>query len=99
MSDALRFAALTHSGGALVKTRHQRPCTIYQEFALSGPTERLSRIVFRNYYCASITLMQDVGEEGEVQWEAILERRLMQDPHYEGDAQDYHCLFVDEVRA
>ncbi|CAM9693594.1 unnamed protein product, partial [Discosporangium mesarthrocarpum] len=37
------------------------------------------------------------GGKGEDPWETILlNRQLMEDPHYEGDAQNWHVINVDE---
>lgn len=70
---------------------------------------RLSAIVFRNFYCSHISVKQrrdpSVGTSfGTVRgiididpWVTVLrDRALMEDPHFENDAQDWHVLTVEE---
>eukprot|EP00455_Lapot_gusevi_P006126 TRINITY_DN12618_c0_g1_i2.p1 TRINITY_DN12618_c0_g1~~TRINITY_DN12618_c0_g1_i2.p1 ORF type:complete len:211 (+),score=3.78 TRINITY_DN12618_c0_g1_i2:92-634(+) len=69
----------------------QRPCSIYQQIAFSSPIQ-LSHITFRNYYCASISVKQLQRVNEKRVWRTILKKPLMEDPHYEDDAQNYHVI-------
>lgn len=58
--------------GDVVQTRPRRPCLIYQELRfkphdkiLGDPRAKLAKIVFQNYYCASITVQQLLHNEDE----------------------------------
>eukprot|EP00736_Rhodelphis_marinus_P008330 Rmarinus@m.13295 len=76
-----------------VTTLKKRPCRIYQDLQFSPPA-KLRYLVFRNYYCAWITVKgKAVGTDGNEFWKTLLhEHLLMKDPHYEDDAQDWHRI-------
>jgi hypothetical protein len=53
--------------------------------------------MFRNYYCAFISI-QYLRGMNEVSWIPLLDRyNLMKDPHYEDDAQNWHCINLQTV--
>lgn len=71
------------------------------------PVQRLDAIVFRNFYCSHITIKRRQqqrgtaaatgGGKGGDPWVTILrDRPLMEDPHYEDDAQYWHVVTADE---
>lgn len=64
----------------------------------------LDAIVFRNFYCSHITIKQrrklgqaTGGEVDDNPWVTVLrDRPLMEDPHYEDDAQYWHVITTKE---
>jgi hypothetical protein len=54
----------------------------------------LNYVGFKNFYTHSVTIKQFNGER----WKCIVRNyKLMKNPHYEGDAQNWHLLKVDTV--
>ncbi len=75
--------------------QHQRPCEIYYEIAFPSSAADLFCIQFRNYYSTWLTVKQ--REHDDTRWRTVLKRhRLMEDAHYEDDAQDWHSIKVSE---
>ncbi|CAM9272949.1 unnamed protein product, partial [Sphacelaria rigidula] len=61
--------------------------------------KRLDAIVFRNFYCSHISIKQcRAGRNAKSDpWVTILrDRALMENPHFEDDAQDWHVISVEE---
>jgi hypothetical protein len=70
------------------------PYRITQELYLSPPG-RLRGVVFQNFYAASLTIevRTRAPAGGAFEWHTALARtRLMADPHYADDAQQWHSL-------
>ena len=57
--------------------------------------------MFQNFYTYSITIRQLFGEKGakDAKWKTVLRNyKLMKNPHFEGDAQNWHIIKNDKVR-
>ena len=77
-----------------------RPSECYIEISFPKPTY-LSYIMFQNFYTYSITIRQLFGEKGakDAKWKTVLRNyKLMKNPHFEGDAQNWHIIKNDKVR-
>jgi hypothetical protein len=54
---------------------------------------QLRYIVFRNYYCAALTVKH--RPEGSTTWHTLVhDYTMMQDPHSEDDAQEWHTVVL-----
>jgi hypothetical protein len=76
--------------------QYQRPCEMYYEITFPSSAEDLFSVQFQNYYCTWLTVK--ARERDDTRWRTVLKRRrLMEDAHYEDDAQDWHSVKVSEV--
>lgn len=90
--------------GPLIKAKEKVPCKCYHEVSFRSTTNNdvdynVGTVRFRNYYCASLIIKQMYKDEasGKERWRTVLsERKLMQDPHYEDDAQAWHTVHIDD---
>jgi hypothetical protein len=85
--------------------KSQRPCQAYIEieFRKDNETSYFNYLIFQNFYCHQITIKQFTGKnpadrKDDKQWKSILKNyTLMQNPHYESDAQNWHIIGVELV--
>ena len=89
-----RGTAIAMVIGPITKTKDKGPCKCYHEVSFRSISNddpyNVGSIRFRNYYCASLNIKQLYKDEatGKDRWRTVLnEKKLMQDPHYEDDAQ------------
>ena len=88
-----------------MNTKSQRPCQCYIdiEFKKEIETTFFSYLVFQNFYCHQITIKQFCGKSSndmkdDKMWRTILKNyTLMQNPHYETDAQNWHIIGTELV--
>lgn len=86
-------------------TKSQRPCQAYIEieFRKENETSHFNYLIFQNFYCHQITIKQFTGKnpadrKDDKNWKSILKNyTLMQNPHYESDAQNWHIIGVELV--
>jgi hypothetical protein len=76
--------------------QYQRPCEMYYEISFPSSAADLFSIQFQNYYCTWLTVKARARDD--TRWRTVLKRRrLMDDAHYEDDAQDWHSIKISEV--
>src|SRR4051794_24664474 len=79
----------------IVKEGKKRPCLIYQDCILEKP-EKLRFITFRNNFCSFITIQAKSSNDGNL-FTVVPKLQLMQDAHYENDAQNWHRIDVQNT--
>ena len=86
------------SSKATTKTTRPSQAYIDCEFRKDTETAYFSYIIFQNFYCHQITIKQFAGKNAsdrkdEKNWKTILKNyTLMENPHYETDAQNWHII-------
>ena len=98
-----RGSAIAMVIGPITKTKDKGPCKCYHEVSFRSISNddpyNVGSIRFRNYYCASLKIKQLYKDEatGKDRWRTVLnEKKLMQDPHYEDDAQAWHTVHISD---
>ena len=95
---ALRFVKLSCVADPHA-VRGTRTAPHAQQFVrFPSPPEEFSSIQFQNYYSASITVSQELQDKPGEWQQLVCRRQLMEDPHFEHDAQDWHMLSKADVR-
>ena len=86
--------------GPPTKKVDKGPSKCYHEVTFRNEGESITKIVFRNYYCASLVVKQlhpKKESEEKSRWRTIVkERKLMVDPHFEDFAQSWHTIHAEE---
>ena len=82
------------------KVHSKKPTRAYYDISTSSKDGGLNYIIFQNFYVASITIKQykGVGDnkadyDKPENWVSILNNyKLMNNAHFEGDAQNWHII-------
>ncbi|KAK3267107.1 hypothetical protein CYMTET_24312 [Cymbomonas tetramitiformis] len=86
--------------GTVEHTKLTLPCRHYLDLSFDKP-QTVNYIGFRNYYCASISIVykrKGPLEETPSKWTPLLSNyELMLDPHFEDDAQKDHVLCLAQL--
>lgn len=93
----LEDVAATCTTKTYESTDRPAECFIELTFAKSC---YLSHIMFQNFYTYAITIKQAFPEETKPgkKWRTVLRNyKLMKNPHFEGDAQNWHLIKTDKV--
>ena len=106
MSDNIQLGpAIPMVVGPIVKTKEKGPCKCFHDVSFRTAAEsdmfKAGVIRFRNYYCATLTIKQLYTDEtaSKERWRTVLsETKLMQDPHYEDDAQAWHYIKISDFK-
>ena len=106
MNDNIQLGpAIPMVVGPIVKTKEKGPCKCFHDVSFRTADEsdifKAGVIRFRNYYCATLTIKQLYTDEtaGKDRWRTVLnEKKLMQDPHYEDDAQAWHYIKISDFK-
>mmetsp|Transcript_18583 Transcript_18583/g.16461 ORF Transcript_18583/g.16461 Transcript_18583/m.16461 type:complete len:208 (+) Transcript_18583:19-642(+) len=85
------------------KTSSKKPSQSYYDISFANKNTKFNYIILQNFYVASITIKQliadsesKVNQDNAENWKTILpNHKLMENAHYEGDAQDWHIVGVD----
>ena len=78
-------------------TSNEKPCEQYIDISIMNNQQLLSCIIFRNFYTYSISIKQLIQENNIQKEVSILSNyKLMKNPHFEGDAQDWHVIKADK---
>ena len=92
-----------------IRGKRSGPSRVYHEITFEQDAPRPSFIRFQNFYAADICIKQRTmsshprgmpirGPKGEAAlkhvWKRVYSRTLMESPHYEDDAQDWHTVSV-----
>ena len=93
-----------------VALKQQRPCQHYIDLTFNKDNEIsfFSYITLQNFYTYAITIKQFIAPAGssnpreemkeDKNWVSVLKNyHLMQDAHYENDAQNWHIIGVELV--
>jgi hypothetical protein len=86
-------------------TRPTRPCHTFIEIEFRKDQEAtyFSYLIFQNFYAHQITIKQFSGKSStdrkdEANWKTVLKSyTLMQNPHFESDAQNWHIIGTELV--
>ncbi|KAL9641543.1 hypothetical protein ABK040_013464 [Willaertia magna] len=85
----MSYATVDFKIKEIIKDGNKRPCLIFQDCFFEKPT-KLAFIVFRNYYCSHITIKHQTKSGTFVT--LLSNYKLMQNPNFENDSQDYHRI-------
>ena len=88
-------------------SKSSRPSQAYidVEFRKDNETAYFSYLIFQNFYCHQISIKQFVGKNAadrkdEKSWKTILKNyTLLENPHFETDAQNWHIIGTELVSA
>ena len=86
------------SSKATTKTTRPSLAYIDIEFRKETETAYFSYLIFQNFYCHQITIKQFTGKnpndrKDEKNWKTIVKNyTLMENPHFETDAQNWHII-------
>lgn len=75
------------------------PCSTHQDFRFTsvGSAAKLSSIQFQNFYVGAIGVSQEL-RDAPGQWQRLIVRKkLMVNPHFENDAQDWRRITLHEL--
>lgn len=85
-----------------VSSTSGHPCALETRLFQDASALQIEKIVFKNYYTASVTLRllrRSPGQEAPARWcTALRDLALMENPHTEGGSQDYCCIGRAQVR-
>ena len=82
------------------KTQRLTQAFIDIEFRKDSETSYFSYFIFQNYFCHQITIKQLVGKDkkDDKNWKTVLKNyTLMENPHFESDAQNWHIIGTELV--